>query len=61
MNKLTRGIGSFIIALLMYSVPVALGYAFADGLNGFFKMLIVVCAIIQMVALTSFIYTEGDR
>ena len=61
MSKLTRGIGSFIIVLLMYSVPVALGYAFADGWNGFFKMLIVVCAIVQIVFLTDFIYREADE
>ena len=60
MNKLTRGIGSLIVVLFMYSVPVVLGYAFAAGWNGFFEMLFVCCALVQIGFLTDFVYREGE-
>ena len=62
MKKLTRIIGSAVLAALLYAVPIMMTCAFCLGWYGFYKMIWFICGIALYITLAIAIYenTEVD-
>ena len=58
MRKIIIVIGTIIFAVLMYSVPILLTCSFVWQMNGFLKLIFVVCAGFQFLMLVESILSK---
>lgn len=61
MYEFVRSIGSAIIAVIMYSVPIITTIAFERGWSGGVKMGLVFAALLQVATLVWLVWSEAER
>ena len=60
MKKNVKVLGSIVIAAFMYCVPVIFTCSFAYNWNGFYKLILLICAAGQFVMLVDCVLRESD-
>lgn len=61
MNELTRILGSIILGLLLYSIPILVTCSLALNWDGKISFALIILALCQVFFLCAFIYNETEK
>ena len=60
MNKIIKIVGSIVVSVIMYAIPILTACSFAYAWDGFVRLILTLASLTQLVCLAFEVFFKGD-